>query len=387
MAFRERFKRVFRRSSVASRSSLREETKKQKTLPSRPFISATSLVTTTAPPEEPRHEPEPSPAPPKASKPAIAPPKPTKATLPTTSPAIPKPTKPSDPAPTPKPEAKKSPFPQPIPKVTPKDKSKSKSKSKPSPPDNIASVRARFAHITPRKPKYDKNGKVKIELFKPHEVPPSKYRGPFDPKHLKALADYSWGAALTERPRSIVSQCSPKTELGPGGKVSLWAGDNNASSSKLREEVVRDDEEEKTKMDSPFGSIGHVTGFFDIPTTTSTSQREVSEHEKQTDSEYSPTNYQPSEMTTGSSAADTSLHSGGTDRDTLATPMSIFTPDMNTTDDEDEDEDDNFLMLTESHMRVFDTPATPMSAVSPWSTNVGKMEGMPLTEEAVKEVS
>ena len=186
------------------------------------------------------------------------------------------------------------------------------------------------------------------------------------------------------------------TEMGPGGKVSLWAGGNNASSSKLREEVMRDQNdgmskvEEKDKVDSPFGSISHVTGMFDaLPATSAQQQqRDVSENDNeksQTDSEsYSPTNYQPSEMTTGSSTADTSLHSGvGTDRDTLATLITNFTADMDADNDseEDDDDDDNFLMLTESHMRIFDTPATPLSALSPWSTNVGKMDAAtPLTE-------
>lgn len=384
MAFRERFKRVFRRSSVASRDgSLREETKKQKTIP-RPSTAATAPVSIASAPEIPL------PASLKASTPAIAPPKPTKAPA-----IIPKPTKASDP--TPKPAKKNCPFPQPIPKVGNKSKPakkktpfpqpipkvKSKPKAAPSPPEGVSAVRARFAHITPRKPKYDKNGKVKIELYKPHEVPPSKYRGPFDPKHIKALADYSWGAALTERPRSIVSQCSPMTELGPDGKVSLWAG-NNASQSKLRTEVSREEDEVvkvEKKVDSPFGSIGQVTGMFDIPT--STSQQGVSEAGKsQTDSEpYNPTSYQSSEMTTGSSAADTSLHSGvGADGDTLATLITNFSADMDADNDDDEDEvddDDNFLMLTESYMRVFDTPSTPMSVLSPWSSNTGKT---PLTE-------
>ncbi|KAI5310013.1 hypothetical protein KEM55_001931 [Ascosphaera atra] len=66
--------------------------------------------------------------------------------------------------------------------------------------------------IKPYKPKIDKRtGKPIPEIYKPHEVPRSKYRGPFDQAHLDRLQSYSLHVASMERdrPRSVLSSRSP----------------------------------------------------------------------------------------------------------------------------------------------------------------------------------
>ena len=53
------------------------------------------------------------------------------------------------------------------------------------------------------------NGKPKIEYYRRHEVPPSKFRGPFDKEHQKRLAAWSFDRAMVERPRSLDLPISP----------------------------------------------------------------------------------------------------------------------------------------------------------------------------------
>jgi hypothetical protein len=58
------------------------------------------------------------------------------------------------------------------------------------------------------------NGNViKIEYYKRGEIPPSKFRGPFDPEHQKRLAAWSFEAAQAERPRALDTPLSPCTSL------------------------------------------------------------------------------------------------------------------------------------------------------------------------------
>lgn len=58
--------------------------------------------------------------------------------------------------------------------------------------------------------KSDKNdGKPKIEYYRRHECPPSKFKGPFDPTHQKNLAAWSFAGATMERNRSIDLSLSP----------------------------------------------------------------------------------------------------------------------------------------------------------------------------------
>ncbi|KXG53272.1 uncharacterized protein PGRI_003220 [Penicillium griseofulvum] len=56
------------------------------------------------------------------------------------------------------------------------------------------------------------DGKPKIEYYKRHECPPSKFRGPFDRAHQRSLAAWSFEGAMVERTRSFelsVSPCDP----------------------------------------------------------------------------------------------------------------------------------------------------------------------------------
>lgn len=57
-----------------------------------------------------------------------------------------------------------------------------------------------------------RNG-IKIEYYKRGEIPPSKFRGPFDPEHQKRLAAWSFEAAQAERPRALDPPLSPCTTL------------------------------------------------------------------------------------------------------------------------------------------------------------------------------
>lgn len=70
--------------------------------------------------------------------------------------------------------------------------------------------------------KESNNGRPKVEYYRRHEVPPSKFRGPFDKEHQKRLAAWSFDGAMAERPRSLdlsLSPCAtyslPPDALGP----------------------------------------------------------------------------------------------------------------------------------------------------------------------------
>jgi hypothetical protein len=54
---------------------------------------------------------------------------------------------------------------------------------------------------------------IKIEYYKRGEIPPSKFRGPFDPEHQKRLAAWSFEAAQAERPRALDPPLSPCTTV------------------------------------------------------------------------------------------------------------------------------------------------------------------------------
>ncbi|KAK2809730.1 hypothetical protein FQN50_003575 [Emmonsiellopsis sp. PD_5] len=110
----------------------------------------------------------------------------------------------------------------------PKDSSTPSSKTKPSrrhsqsqPPNKPTTIRTPIG-VKPGKIKYRSNGKPKIELYKEHEIPRSKYRGPFDEDHIKRLAAYTISGATTEsdRPRSFVSELSPMGTRAPSRRHS-----------------------------------------------------------------------------------------------------------------------------------------------------------------------
>ncbi|KAJ5087306.1 hypothetical protein N7456_010922 [Penicillium angulare] len=63
------------------------------------------------------------------------------------------------------------------------------------------------------------NGRPKVEYYRRHEVPPSKFRGPFDKEHQKRLAAWSFDRAMVDRPRSLDLDLSPYATYdnpGPG---------------------------------------------------------------------------------------------------------------------------------------------------------------------------
>lgn len=52
-------------------------------------------------------------------------------------------------------------------------------------------------------------GRPKVEYYRRHECPPSKFRGPFDKEHQKRLAAWSFDRAMVERTRSLDLALSP----------------------------------------------------------------------------------------------------------------------------------------------------------------------------------
>lgn len=54
-----------------------------------------------------------------------------------------------------------------------------------------------------------RNGRPKVEYYRRHECPPSKFRGPFDKEHQKSLAAWSFDRAMVERTRSLDLALSP----------------------------------------------------------------------------------------------------------------------------------------------------------------------------------
>ncbi|ODH23353.1 hypothetical protein ACO22_05399 [Paracoccidioides brasiliensis] len=77
--------------------------------------------------------------------------------------------------------------------------------------------------VKPNKVKYRANGKPKIELYKAHEIPRSKYWGPFDEAHLRRLAAYSITDAMSRerRPRSMISESPLGTRVSPSRRGSV----------------------------------------------------------------------------------------------------------------------------------------------------------------------
>lgn len=54
-----------------------------------------------------------------------------------------------------------------------------------------------------------------MEYYRRHEIPPSKFKGPFDKEHQKRLAAWSFERAMADRPRSIGLDLSPCTTNNP----------------------------------------------------------------------------------------------------------------------------------------------------------------------------
>jgi hypothetical protein len=58
-----------------------------------------------------------------------------------------------------------------------------------------------------------KDNGIKIEYYRRHEIPPSKFKGPFDREHQKRLAAWSFPEAQADRPRSPGLSLSPCATL------------------------------------------------------------------------------------------------------------------------------------------------------------------------------
>ncbi|KAE8141219.1 hypothetical protein BDV38DRAFT_203340 [Aspergillus pseudotamarii] len=74
-------------------------------------------------------------------------------------------------------------------------------------------VRRVFRRSTSGSKSKDNSNSIKIEYYKRHEIPPSKFKGPFDREHQKSLAAWSFDDAQAERPRSPDLSLSPCASL------------------------------------------------------------------------------------------------------------------------------------------------------------------------------
>lgn len=74
------------------------------------------------------------------------------------------------------------------------------------------------------------DGKPKIEYYRRHECPPSKFRGPFDRAHQKSLAAWSFQGAMVERTRSFEISVSPYTTYESSDGYSDPSGSDNSVS-------------------------------------------------------------------------------------------------------------------------------------------------------------
>ncbi|EPS33143.1 hypothetical protein POX_a01860 [Penicillium oxalicum] len=71
--------------------------------------------------------------------------------------------------------------------------------------------------------KTEKHGRPKVEYYRRGEIPPSKFKGPFDKEHQRRLAAWSFDGAMADRPRPSdlsLSPCAtydlpPNDSLGP----------------------------------------------------------------------------------------------------------------------------------------------------------------------------
>lgn len=95
-------------------------------------------------------------------------------------------------------------------------------------------------------PQTNRNG-VKLEYYRHHEIPKSKFRGPFDEQHQKQLAAWSFGAAMTGRRRSMDLSLSPCTSL----PEYLRSHRTHHPSSEEDEEVAPDQMPEQVQQGAP----------------------------------------------------------------------------------------------------------------------------------------
>jgi len=73
------------------------------------------------------------------------------------------------------------------------------------------------------------DGKPKVEYYRRHECPPSKFKGPFDREHQKRLAAWSFDGAMVEKTRSLDLSLSPYATYSSPGSPSDSVSDDLAN--------------------------------------------------------------------------------------------------------------------------------------------------------------
>jgi hypothetical protein len=75
------------------------------------------------------------------------------------------------------------------------------------------SFREKVRKVFQRHKSKDSETGIKIVYYRRSEIPPSKFKGPFDKEHQKRLAAWSFREAQADRPRSLDLSLSPCTTL------------------------------------------------------------------------------------------------------------------------------------------------------------------------------
>ncbi|KAL4932028.1 uncharacterized protein BDV17DRAFT_279731 [Aspergillus undulatus] len=75
------------------------------------------------------------------------------------------------------------------------------------------SLRERIRKVFGRRKPQESESGIKIVYYRRGEIPPSKFKGPFDKDHQKRLAAWSFEEAQKDRPRSPNLSLSPCTTL------------------------------------------------------------------------------------------------------------------------------------------------------------------------------
>ncbi|KAL2842835.1 hypothetical protein BJX68DRAFT_270467 [Aspergillus pseudodeflectus] len=75
------------------------------------------------------------------------------------------------------------------------------------------SFREKVRKVFQRHKSKDSETGIKIVYYRRSEIPPSKFKGPFDKEHQKRLAAWSFREAQADRPRSLDLPLSPCTTL------------------------------------------------------------------------------------------------------------------------------------------------------------------------------
>ncbi|KAA8649695.1 uncharacterized protein ATNIH1004_002368 [Aspergillus tanneri] len=79
-----------------------------------------------------------------------------------------------------------------------------------------------------------KGNGIKIEYYKRHEIPRSKFKGPFDREHQKRLAAWSFKEAQADRPRQFDLSLSPCATLPDYLKSSYEEDDEDVAPDQIR---------------------------------------------------------------------------------------------------------------------------------------------------------